>query len=226
MGIKQPPCVLVLGGSFDPVHAGHVGLARHFIELLQPEELRLIPAGQPWQKDALVANAEQRIAMLKLAFEADMGSRIEIDRQEIERAEKRVPSYSIDTLTNLRDHLGKETSIIFLIGADQLQNLASWKRWRELFSLAHIVAASRPGFTLDEKSMDKTVMKEWQDRAGTCAELRHLPAGKTYLEQNLAWDVSATHIRQQLRQLTPKTQTTSLMPPKVLDYIQQHHLYK
>jgi nicotinate-nucleotide adenylyltransferase len=229
MGIKRPPCVLVLGGSFDPVHLGHVGLAKHFIDLLQPDELRLIPAGQPWQKGSLLANAEQRIAMLRLAFEPDIGSKVLIDRQEIERAERQVPSYSIDTLINLRAELGQEASIVFLIGADQLQNLSSWKRWPELFDFAHIVAASRPGFTLDETSIGMEVAKVWRDRAGTLAETRNTPAGTTYFEQNLAWDVSATHIRHELKRLSRSsllTQTTSLMPPKVLDYIQQHHLYR
>lgn len=232
MGIKpdRPPCVLVLGGSFDPVHSGHVALAKHFIARLKPQELRLLPAGQPWQKQRLMASAAQRVEMLRLAFDGAFDSACElavtIDQQEIRRAELHQPSYSIDSLSRLREELGKETSIVFLIGADQLQNLSTWKEWRHLFDLAHLCAASRPGFTLDEKSIDPEVTKEWRKRAGSLQEIRNTPSGKTYLEQDLAWDVSATHIRHELRKDPQNRQTTSLMPAKVLDYIQQHHLYR
>ena len=78
-------CVALLGGSFDPVHKGHVALAALFVQLLQPDQLRIVPAGNPWQKTGLHANAEQRVAMLELAF-ADAGLAITIDRQEIERS--------------------------------------------------------------------------------------------------------------------------------------------
>lgn len=223
MGIKPTPCVLVLGGSFDPVHCGHVELARHFAQLLQPQELRLIPAGQPWQKNDLLASAEHRVQMLKLAFEGNLGLPVTIDRQEIERAERQQASYSVETLNNLRTELGPTRSIVFLIGADQLQNLHTWKQWRQLFTLAHIGVAARPGFTLDEDSINKEVAQEWSERKGTPQEIKLAPAGKTLVAQDLAWDVSATDIRRELKQ---KQQTTSLIPPKVLDYIQQHHLYR
>ncbi|CAN5815889.1 nicotinate-nucleotide adenylyltransferase [soil metagenome] len=222
MGINPHRCVLVLGGSFDPVHQGHVALAQHFVSLLQPQELRLVPAGQPWQKTHLIASAGQRVQMLRLAFDSGFVTPVSIDQQEIKRAEQQEPSFTIDTLMNLRAELGADTSIVFLIGADQLQNLASWRQWRQLFKLAHICAVSRPGFAIDSK-LNQEVAQEWQERAGTLQEIHDLPAGKSYLAQGLAWDVSATGIRQELRQTQ---QTTSLIPAKVLDYIQQHHLYR
>ncbi len=222
MGINPQRCVLVLGGSFDPVHQGHVALAQHFVSLLQPQELRLVPAGQPWQKNHLIASAGQRVQMLRLAFDSGFATPVLIDQQEIKRAEQQEPSFTIDTLTNLRAELGADTSIVFLLGADQLQNLSSWRQWRQLFQLAHICAVSRPGFAIDNK-LNQEVAQEWQQRAGTLQEIHDLPAGKSYLAQGLAWDVSATAIRQELRQTQ---QTTSLIPAKVLDYIQQHHLYR
>ncbi|MDO8652744.1 MAG: nicotinate-nucleotide adenylyltransferase [Undibacterium sp.] len=223
MGINPHRCVLVLGGSFDPVHQGHVALAQHFVKRLQPQELRLVPAGQPWQKNRLIANAEQRIQMLRLAFESGFDLPVLIDQQEIKRAEQQEASFTINTLGNMRAELGPATSLVFLIGADQLRNLSSWRQWRQLFDLAHICAASRPGFALDQDSLDQDVAQEWCQRAGTLEEIRNLPAGKSYLAQGLAWDVSATSIRHELQQTQ---QTTSLIPPKVLDYIQQHHLYR
>ena len=223
MGINLDRCVLVFGGSFDPVHCGHVALAQHCITLLQPQELRLIPTGQPWQKNALVASAEDRVAMLKLALTTEVDVPIVIDQQEIQRAARQESNFSIDTLSQLRAGMGEQTSMVFLIGADQLQNLHTWKDWRQLFTLAHICVATRPGFSIDENNINSEVAKEWSERSATLQEIKLTPAGKTFIAHDLAWDVSATDIRRELKQ---KQQTTSLIPPKVLDYIQQHHLYR
>jgi nicotinate-nucleotide adenylyltransferase len=224
MGITPQPCILIFGGSFDPVHSGHVALAKHFVTLMRPQELRIIPTGQPWQKNDLIASAEHRVAMLELAFADDIGAPIVIDQRELIQAEQqKKPNYTIETLSALRAEMGKQTCIVFVIGADQSQNLHTWKEWRQLFSLAHICAATRPGFSLDEHSINKEVAREWSERSATPQEIRQTNAGKTYLANNLAWDVSATDIRRELKQ---KQQTTSLIPAKVLDYIQQHHLYR
>jgi nicotinate-nucleotide adenylyltransferase len=223
MGINTHRCVLVFGGSFDPVHCGHVALAQHFIALLQPQELRLIPTGQPWQKNALVASSEDRVEMLKLALTIEVDVPIVIDQQEIQRAERQQSNISIDTLSQLRTEMGEQTCMVFLIGADQLQNLHTWKNWRQLFTLAHICVATRPGFSIDENNINREVAKEWSERRATLQEIKLEPAGKTFIAHDLAWDVSATDIRRELKQ---KQQTTSLIPPKVLDYIQQHHLYR
>jgi nicotinate-nucleotide adenylyltransferase len=223
MGINPNRCVLVLGGSFDPVHCGHVALAKHFVALLQPQELKLIPTGLPWQKNNLVASAKHRVRMLQLAFDQGFDISVTIDEQEIQRAEQQKSSYSIDTLSKLRAEIGAQASLVFLIGADQLQNLHTWKQWRQLFTLAHICVAARPGFTLDANSINKEVAQEWSERKGTLQEIKLAPAGKTFIAQDLAWDVSATDIRREWKQ---NQQTTSLIPSKVLDYIQQHHLYR
>ena len=223
MGINPNRCVLVLGGSFDPVHCGHVALAKHFVALLQPQELKLIPTGLPWQKNNLVASAAHRVRMLQLAFDQGFDISVTIDEQEIQRAEQQKSSYSIDTLSKLRAEIGEQASLVFLIGADQLQNLHTWKQWRQLFTLAHICVAARPGFTLDANSINKEVAQEWSERKGTLQEIKLAPAGKTFIAQDLAWDVSATDIRREWKQ---NQQTTSLIPSKVLDYIQQHHLYR
>ncbi len=215
--------MLVFGGSFDPVHSGHVALAQHCIALLQPQELRLIPTGQPWQKNALVASAEDRVAMLKLAFAIEIDVPIVIDPQEIQKAARQQLNFSIDTLSQLRAEMGEQTCMVFLIGADQLQNLHTWKDWRQLFTLAHICVATRPGFNIDDNSINSKVAKEWSERSATLQEIKLKPAGKTFIAHDLAWDVSATDIRRELKQ---KQQTTSLIPPKVLNYIQQHHLYR
>ena len=212
-------CVALLGGSFDPVHHGHVALAALFAQLIQPDELRIIPAGNPWQKSALKASAQQRIAMLELAFN-DAGLSIALDRQEVER---NTPTYSIDTLRNVRAELGPDASLVFLMGADQLQHLDTWRDWRELFNLAHIGVAARPGYSLASAALPAVVATELQQRQASLEQLRNTPSGQIYLAQALDVDISSSQVRAALQR---GDEANSLIPRVVLDYIQQHNLYK
>ena len=212
-------CVALLGGSFDPVHHGHVALAALFSTLLTPSELRIIPAGSPWQKERLQASAAQRIAMLKLAF-GDAKLEVTIDCQEVARA---APSYTIDTLRCVRAELGPDASIVFLMGADQLCQFDSWHNWQQLFDFAHIAVAARPGFALTDAALPGAVAQEIATRQGSLEQLRTTPSGRVFLAETLAVDISATQIRAALQR---GEQANSLISPLVLDYIQQHNLYK
>lgn len=212
-------CVLLMGGSFDPVHLGHVGLAHYFCALLRPDVLRLIPAGQPWQKPEMTTPAEHRLAMLQLAF-AQCAVPVMIDAQEIQREG---PSYTVETLRALRNELDKNVSLVLVLGADQLQNLYTWHEWQRLFDYANLCVAARPGFSLEQDTDRAKVRSEFTRRAATADQIRATPYGLTYLANNLALDVSATAIRQALRQDQP---VTDWLPASVLDYIQHHHLYK
>ena len=212
-------CILLLGGSFDPVHAGHLGLARYFCTLLHPDELRLIPAGRPWQKPGMRTAPEHRIAMLRTAFD-DWVVPVVIDTQEIEREG---PSYAVDTLRSLRESLGKEAALVWVLGADQLANLHTWHQWRELFSLANLCIAARPGYLLDRAELDQEVASEIGKRLASPSQLRASRCGLAYLATNLALQVSSTGLRELLaRGGDPEGMT----PDAVLDYIQQHHLYQ
>lgn len=211
--------ILLLGGSFDPVHNAHVALASYFSKLLFPDELRILPSGNPWHKQALEAAPEDRMAMLKLAF-ANQGVPVVIDDREIKRDG---PTYTIDTLREIRAEVGPRTALILAIGADQLQKLASWKAWKELFDYAHLCAASRPGFALDLHTLPAEVRREFERRAATPEQVRESRAGLTCTAGNLAIDVSSTQIRQALRE---GGNLERLIPPAVLDYIEAHHLYK
>lgn len=212
-------CVLLLGGSFDPVHAGHVGLAHYFGTLLHPDELRLIPAGQPWQKPGLKTPAADRIAMLELAF-PNWPMPVVIDDQEVRRDGA---SYAIDTLRALRGELGPETSLVLALGADQLANLHTWRDWRQLFDFAHLCFAARPGFSMTRDVLDAEVAKEVARRLANPPQLRSTPAGLAFIAPNLALDVSSTTIR---AALAAGGDTGRLLPAPVLDYIRQHHLYQ
>jgi nicotinate-nucleotide adenylyltransferase len=212
-------CIALLGGSFDPVHNGHVALGEHFVALLQPDELRIIPAGNPWQKHGLQASSADRVEMVLRAFGHEQVP-VVIDQQEIQRT---TPTYTIDTLQALRTELGDDISIVFLMGADQLQHLDTWQGWRQLFDHAHLCAASRPGFGIDAAQVPAAVMEEFTRRAGTPEEIRNTSHGKAYLASSLDVDISSTEIRSLLQR---GERPESLIPARVLDYIEQQHLYQ
>ncbi len=211
--------VLLLGGSFDPVHSGHVGLARYFCTLLHPDELRLIPSGRPWQKPDMVTPAVHRVAMLHAAFDG-WPVPICIDEQEIRREG---PSYMIDTLRSLRSELGRDVSLALIMGADQLVNLHTWRDWAALFDETHLCIASRPGFTIDNAALDKAVATQITRRLASADQLRQTPSGLVCIATQLALDVSSTTIR---AAMAGAGDATDLLPAPVLDYIQQHHLYQ
>jgi nicotinate-nucleotide adenylyltransferase len=196
-----------------------VALAALFSTLLKPDQLRVIPAGNPWQKNGLRASADDRVAMLELAFGA-ASLDVVIDLREIERG---APTYTIDTLRELRAELGPQASIVFLIGADQLQQFDTWREWRALFDYAHIGVAARPGFALAAAALPPAVAEEIAVRQGSLEQLRTTPSGRVFLAEALAVDISATQIRSALQR---GEQANSLIAPVVLDYIQQHNLYK
>lgn len=212
-------CIAVLGGSFDPVHHGHIALATLVAEQLQPDELRLLPAGNPWQKAPLGAAATDRTAMLERAF-GDFPVPVVIDQQEVCRPG---PSYTIDTLQNLRLELGPAVSVVFIVGADQIERLHTWRQWRSLLDFAHLYAVSRPGFALEQLAMDPEVATLLHAHAGHAADFKQVPLGKFAWTNELAVDVSATSIRQRLAAGLP---VNDLLPSAVLDYIQQHRLYR
>ena len=221
---SQSACVLLLGGSFDPVHNGHVALGATFARLLGASELRVIPT-VPWQKSSLVATPEQRADMAALAF-AGFPCHVVIDRQEIERGR---PTYTVETLRALRAELGPAAALCFLMGADQLQRLDTWHDWHDLFGLAHLCVAARPGFTLDGPGIPATVATQFRNRLVPVERLCSRPAGQTCIAPDLAVDISSTRLRQLLAAGHAghyEFDTGSPIPAPVLDYIEQHNLYK
>ena len=215
-------CIAVLGGSFDPVHRGHVALAQLFTRLLRPDALRILPAGQPWQKTGLEAGDADRIAMLELAFASLRNDAlpVTIDLQEVER---KTPTYTVETLRALRAELGPRASIVFLMGADQLRKLDSWNEWRELFALTNLGVATRPGYDLAQEALPPMVAQELSARLATPDTVRLLAHGKVCLAPTLDVDLSSSQLRTALHS---GADASALGMAQVLDYIQQHNLYK
>lgn len=222
MGVNESGgrrCIALLGGSFDPVHLGHVALGGYFAKLLFPDELRIIPAGNPWQKGKLNATAQDRVEMIRRAFDRQPLP-VSIDQQEIRRP---AATYTIDTLRAIRAEVGPDASLAFLIGADQLQKLNTWKDWRQLFDHAHICAASRPGFAMDASHVPADVLQEFARRGATPEQIRATPHGLTCFASNLAVNISSTEVRAALLR---GERPDALIPATVLDYIKLHHLYQ
>ena len=179
----------IFGGTFDPVHLGHLSVAWEAAELLDAE-VRLLPANIPPHRPPPIASAEQRVAMLRAALQGQ--SRLTLDTRELERDG---PSYTIDTLIELRAEQGARP-LVLLIGADAFAGLPSWHRWRELFDVAHIGVLSRPGV---EAVLPDELQREIADRrVDKAAAWRHAPAGKVIELAVTPLEISATRIRELL----------------------------
>ena len=207
------PRLGLLGGTFDPVHIGHLALARTARAALHLNTLRLRPTGASWQQSGVVASPAQRLAMLQLALAGEPG--LIADPREIERAG---PSYTIDTLAELRAEVGPETALVLILGSDQLRNLATWRRWQELTDYAHLACTQREQVPLSDLPAEVEALVS---RVG-CETLPDAPAGSIVLFSMPPVPVSATALRAAFRR---GERPAELVPPAVLDYIERQNLY-
>ncbi|HDR9057835.1 TPA: nicotinate-nucleotide adenylyltransferase [Burkholderia vietnamiensis] len=225
---SHPPSqrIGLLGGTFDPIHDGHLALARRFADVLQLTELVLLPAGQPYQKRDVSA-AEHRLAMTRAAAGslALPGVAVTVATDEIEHAG---PTYTVETLARWRERIGPDASLSLLIGADQLVRLDTWRDWRKLFDYAHVCASTRPGFDLGAASAD--VAREIARRRADAGQLKATPSGRLLIDTTLAFDIAATDIRAHLRECIARhaqmpDASAEHVPAAVWAYILQHRLY-
>jgi nicotinate-nucleotide adenylyltransferase len=210
----------VLGGTFDPIHYGHLRLAEELGERLRLEEVRIIPSGTPPHRSAPAVTAEHRLAMTQLA--AASNARLKVDAREVRRAG---PGYTFDTLKDLRAEAGETRPLTLLLGADAFLEFATWHRWREIFGLAHVAVAHRPGFPVEQWAarMPQPLAREYAARLMQQPLAIHLSAaGGVAVVPFTALDISATAIRDMLQAgASPRY----LLPDAVLYYIRLHKLY-
>lgn len=210
----------ILGGTFDPVHFGHLRLAQEIGQALKLEEVRFIPSGTPPHRGSPAGSAAGRLAMVRLATAGN--PLFSVDDREIRRAG---PGYTVDTLAELRREFGATRPLCLLLGADAFLDLLTWSRWHELFTLAHIVVAHRPGFPIDgwHTRMPQPLAKEYEARLMHQPLAVHLaPCGGIAVAPIAALDISATMIRDAVHAgASPRY----LLPDAVLDYIESHRLY-
>ena len=210
----------ILGGTFDPIHYGHLRLAQEIGELLRLAEVRLIPAGTPPHRTQPQVSAVQRLEMVRLA--AAGNPLLTVDDREVKRAG---PGYTVDTLTELRREAGPTRPLCVMLGADAFLDLATWHRWHELFALAHLIIAHRPGFPPESwpARMPQPLAREYDTRLLKQPLAVHLsPSGGIATRAIAALDISASMIRESLaRGASPRY----LLPDPVLDYIYSYRLY-
>ena len=199
----------VFGGTFDPIHYGHLRPAQEAMQQLALAELCIIPAAQPPHRPPPVASAAQRLAMAVLAVRDFPGLRV--DDRELQRGGL---SYTVLTLESLRAEFSN-APLCLLIGADQFRSFETWHRWREIPDLAHLVVLNRPGTTVD-------VLPDWARTCTDLQELRQAPAGRLAFLSVSPQDISASRIRAALAR---GESVQGLLPEAVLDYIHTHQIY-
>jgi nicotinate-nucleotide adenylyltransferase len=213
--MTQRPLIGIFGGTFDPVHHGHLRMALELKQHLGLDEMRLVPCHIPPHRQAPAASAAHRAAMLALAV-ADCPE-LTVDRLELNNPG---PSYSLHTLENLRGQLGPEPALCLAMGMDSLTSLPSWYGWEGLLALAHLVVAARPGW---RQPGTGTIGDYIARHRAEPAALRERPGGSIVIETLSLLPISATAIREQIgRGESPQF----LLPDSVWAYILRHNLYR
>lgn len=210
--------IAILGGTFDPIHFGHLRPALEIFEKLSLTELRFIPSAKPphrWQPEA---SAEHRLKMVKKAIKA-IPYFILDNREYIRLEEDNVSSFTIDTVRSIRDEIGNDESLGMIVGMDAFQSFTSWRDWEDILDIVHLIVASRPGYDDKEKAQD------WvkQRLETNVEELHNNPSGKVYFCHVTQLDISATFIRNQINE---GKSCRYLTPKNVNKYIKKKNLYE
>jgi len=207
--------LVFMGGTFDPIHVGHLRMAIELAEALEVSGLTLLPAADPPLRETPRVPAEQRAHMVELAIEAI--PLLRCDRRELGRSG---PSYSIDTVIQWREQLGLQRPLVMAIGADAFARFDQWHRWREFIDYCHIVVMARGGFAMPTS---EPLHSWWCQHQGTLSGMWNAPAGSIAVHEGRLLEISATDIRARIR---AKQSIHALVPSKVENYIGQHALYK
>jgi nicotinate-nucleotide adenylyltransferase len=219
----------LFGGTFDPIHKGHILSALELKQRLSLDELRLIPCHRPPHREAVICTSLQRLAMVGLVSRSE--PQLMVDDREIKRDSL---SYTVDTLEQLRGELGGQVSLCWIMGTDAFIGLDSWYHWRELLELAHLIVITRPDYSLPESGAVAQLASD--HRCDDPGQLRHTPAGSIMFECLQPYPVSATLIREAIsayhkragsgEQLSDDTFLQSVLTQPVLNYINKNQLYR
>lgn len=211
--------IILFGGTFDPVHAGHVAMAVAAMREIAADNLRVLPAGNPYQRHNMpFAAAAQRTHMLALAFAGD--ARVHVDGRELHRSG---PTYTADTLKELRDELGDRTPLVWLIGGDAFARLDTWHRWRSLHELANFAVVPREGLPHPLDAASDELKAHLAGRMTGAGTLGKFFAGRYALLESVVPAISSTDVRARLAR---RDTIRGLVPDAVCDYIEQHKLYR
>jgi len=206
----------VYGGTFDPIHFGHLRPGLEVYQALSLQELRFIPCGEPPHRQKPQASALQRLMMVRAAIADQPG--FVVDERELQREG---PSYMVETLSSLRNETG-DTPLCLIVGLDAFLGLESWYRWQSLLDFAHIVVTHRPGWSLRDLQRSANLEKLVQERIANAGKLPRQPAGLIHFQSVTQLDISASGIRQQLGE---GQDIRYLLPDAVYELIKTQHIY-
>ncbi len=206
----------ILGGSFDPIHHGHIKPVIAAAKQLSLSRVLLIPTHIPAHKPSLVATPEQRATMVKLACKED--KLLQLDNRELQR---NTTSYTLTTLKEIKANSQQPTHLYFFIGMDSLLSFTTWYQHTEILSLCHLVVNTRPNFNLNTANA-ATIALLNKHKVKTIEKLRQQPFGGIYFTQTTEENISSTQIRHQLQQ---GKNCTELIPEAIYRYIKKQQLY-
>lgn len=213
----RPALHALFGGTFDPIHYGHLQPVEALAALAGLEKVTLLPNNVPPHRPQPEASPAQRVAMIKLAIAGN--PLFDLDLREMQHD---TPSWTIETLASVRAERGSRQPLAFIIGQDSLLSLHKWHRWQELLTFCHLLVCQRPGY---QTEMETPELQQWlrQHQAGSPQELQHTPAGKIFLAATPLVSISATEIRTRRHQ---GRSDSDLLPPAVSEYIDREGLYR
>ena len=216
--------VAIYGGTFDPVHNGHVEVARRVLKLFELDEIVFVPACvPPHKRNANITSAFHRFAMLALATELDqhlLVSTIELDAPDL--------PYAVDTVEGMRARLGEQTELFFLVGADSWLEIKTWREWRRLLTLSNFIVMTRPGYAMTRAALTDLPIPLLNVLGHGCRQLDLAKMSgaspHAYFTDAVQSDVSAVRIRAAIKR-NDFASVKELVPPQVAAYIEKHRLY-
>jgi len=214
------PLVGIFGGTFDPIHYGHLRVAEEIVEAVGLQKMYFVPAGMPRLRHAPVALPQHRAEVVRLAIQNNPA--FVLDEREIYRDGV---SYSIDSVREFKQEFGEEVRLCFVLGVDAFIKLAEWNSWRELFNLCHFIISTRPGYTLTSinELLPKKLKKECSQRWASSADsLRNDTSGLIFIVSTTMLDISATSIR---AHIAAGRSVRYLVPDMAGSYISANKLY-
>jgi nicotinate-nucleotide adenylyltransferase len=208
-------CIGILGGTFDPIHLGHIHIATELLQDLNLKEVRFLPSYQPVHRIAPEASVQQRLTMLQLALKDH--PHFILDLHEIQRAE---PSFMIDTLKALREEL-PISPLALIIGMDAFTAFDQWKQWQDILNYCHLIIVNRPGYLAPLNQKLKDFFK--QHETSNPQAIHETPAGSILLHTINPSDISGTVIRELIKKGEPLAH--NMLPTAVWQYIEQEGIY-
>ena len=221
--MEQLKRIAIYGGTFDPVHAGHLEIARRVTQLFAIDEFMFVPARvAPHKQDREALPALHRYAMLALATRAD--PRLFISSYELDGPGRQ---YTVDTLFQFRSRLPESVELFFVMGADSWTEITTWREWRRLMSLANLIVVTRPGYEISAAPATAEIAASLVDVRGEAEIPIAVEPGsaKVFVTDAVMLDVSATEIRRAANE-DRSDKLNSLVPPEVAEYIRKYRLYR